>query len=46
MYRIGIRFTYLLSLQHRSETTAVVLDDFNEKVLLKLSSFSKFSQSL
>ena len=28
-----------------SGTTAVVLNDFNEKVLLKLSSLMKFSQN-
>ena len=34
-----------LSLRHRSATTAVVRNDFNEKVLLKLSSLMKFSQN-
>jgi len=37
---------FSLYLQHRFATTAVVRNDFIEKVLLKLSSFSKFSQSL
>jgi hypothetical protein len=37
---------FSLYLQHRSATTAVVRNDFIEKVLLKLSSNIKFSQSL
>ena len=36
---------FLLTLPHRSATTAVVRNDFNEKVLLKLSSLMKFSQN-
>ena len=36
---------FLLNLRHRSATTAVVWNDFNEKVLLKLSSLVKFSQN-
>ena len=36
---------FLLTLPHRSATTALVWNDFNEKVLLKLSSLMKFSQN-
>ena len=36
---------FLLNLRHRSATTAVVWNDFIEKVLLKLSSVFKFLAS-